>query len=128
MAIDIEVYKRNEYIEVVVTGFFDLNDATEKFLYVLDYCRMAGIHKALINYQALQGHIGGTDKGFYAFKIENLYEKHLEAGGPQLQLAYVAPELSAYEPHAVIWEKSGSKFKLFDEIDAALKWLEVKDP
>jgi len=126
MAIDIKIIQHNNYIEIVVTGSYDLNEAVNKFPHALDVCRLTGLQKVLIDYRELQGDGGGTEKSLYVFGIENHYQKYLKLGGHELQVAYVAPMVNSYEPGVDIADKIGLPFKLFDKLNEALEWLSVK--
>jgi hypothetical protein len=126
MAIDVKMIQHNNYLEFVVTGSHDMNEAIDKFAELLDACKQTGIAKVLINYTQLVYNAGGTEKALYAFGAENQYLKYLKSGGHQLQLAYLAPKIHSYEPGAEIGKKIESlQFELFDNLDKAIAWLDV---
>ncbi|MCP4158539.1 MAG: hypothetical protein GY760_00575 [Deltaproteobacteria bacterium] len=124
MAIDIKINQHNDYLEFVVTGSYDLNEAVEKFTHILNSCKFAELSKALIDVRELQGHGGGVEKSLYGIGVENLYIEYLKSGGHELQIAYLRP-VTDYEPGMIIAERSGYQFKLFDKLSEALEWLNV---
>ena len=128
MAIDIKIIKHNEYLEFVVTGFHDLNEAIDKFAHVLDVAKLTGLTKVLIDYHELIYPVGGTEKTLYAFGTEDQYTKYLKSGGKELKIAYLAPTVHSYEPGAEIGRKVESlQFELFENRNEAIEWLEIKN-
>ena len=123
---DIETNKHNDYFEVTVSGLYDLNDALHAFPHVLEECRRARLDKLLIDFRELEGAESATLKGLYAFGIEEHYLKYLDSGGHKLQIAYVAPIVTTFEPGKEIVEQRKLPFKLFDNLNNAIKWLDVK--
>jgi hypothetical protein len=126
MALEIETIQHNDYLEVVVSGPYDFNDAVNKFPYVLDLCRITGLKKVLIDFRKISNEGGGTEKTLYALSVEDFYQKYLNSGGHELQFAYVGPSISSYEPGMEIAQQSELPFKLFDKRNEALEWLNVK--
>ena len=127
MAVDVEKIQHSDYLEFVVTGSYDLNDAIDKFLYVLEACSQTGLNKVLMDYRELQQEDSATIKSLYSYGIENHYTKYLESGGHEIQFAYVGPIVMTWEPGMEIAERSKWPFKLFDNLNDALEWLGVKD-
>jgi hypothetical protein len=126
MAIDIKINQHDDYLEFVVTGSYDLNDAVNKFPHILDVCRLTGLQKVLIDYRELDREGGGTEKSLYAFGTVDQYQKYLKLGGPELQFAYLGPVVTSYEPGLEIAQQSKLSVKLFDNYSDALEWLDVK--
>ncbi|MCK5077066.1 MAG: hypothetical protein KAR38_11855 [Calditrichia bacterium] len=127
MALDINIIQHNDYLEIVVTGSYDMNDTIDKFSHVLDICRHTGLAKVLIDFRELQGQGSGTEKSLYAFGIEDLYLKYLNSGGHELKVAYVSLVVSSYEPGVEIAKETELPFKLFDKQKDAFEWLNVKN-
>ena len=128
MALEIEDIHHNDYLEFIVTGSHDLNDAIDKFVHVLDVAKLTGLKKVLIDYRQLTYSAGGTEKTLYALGTEDQYLKYLESGGQELQIAYLAPAVHTYEPGAEIGKKIKSvQFELFEILDEALAWLKIKN-
>ena len=123
---DINTIKHNDYFEVTVNGSYDLNDAIYAFSHVLKECHRTGLNKLLIDFRELGGAESATLKGLYAFGIEEQYLKYLDSGGHKLQIAYVAPIVTTFEPGKEIVEQRKLPFKLFDNLNEALNWLDVK--
>jgi hypothetical protein len=127
MAIDVKTIKHNDYLEFVVTGSHDLNEAIDKFPQILDVCKITGLKKVLIDYRELIYPVGGTEKTLYAIGTEDQYLKYLESGGHELQIAYLAPMVICYEPGAEIGRNvKHVQFELFDKLDKAREWLDIK--
>jgi len=126
MAVDVKHIQHGDYLEIVVTGSYDLNDAINKFSYVLEACRQTGLDKVLIDFRELQREDSATIKSLYAFGVENQYRKYLDSGGHELQVAYVGPIVMSYEPGMEVAEQRKLPFKLFDNPKEALEWLNVK--
>lgn len=128
MSLDVKTNQYEEYLEVIVTGQYDMQDAIDKFPQVLDTCRLSGLSKVIIDFRELQGLPAATEKVIYAFGVEKHYVEHLSSGGQALQVAYVgkAPFVSTYEPGVEIAQSSGLPFRLFENINEAFEWLGVK--
>jgi hypothetical protein len=127
MAIDVKTIQHNDYLEFVVTGSHDLNEAIDRFSHVLAACRRTGLKKVLIDYRELIYSVGGTEKTLYAFGTEDQYLKYFKSGGHELQIAYLAPKVMCYEPGAEIGRKVETlQFELFDKLNEALEWLDIK--
>ena len=126
MAIDVKMIQHSDYLEFVVTGSYDHNDAINKFLYVLEAGSHTELDKVLIDYRELQREDSATFKGLYAYGVENHYLKYLESGGHKLQFAYVGPIVMSWEPGMEVAEQGKLPFKLFQNINDALEWLGVK--
>ena len=128
MALNVEFVQHTEYLEIIVTGTYDMEDAIDKFPRVLAACRNTKIAKALIDFRRLGGIVHATEKVLYAWKIEEHYRNHLSTGGQNLQIAYVgqSPLVSTYEPGVEIVESMGLPFALFEDSRKALEWLGVK--
>lgn len=126
MVLKIEDIHHNDYLEFIVTGSHDLNDAIDKFAHILDIAKLTGLNRVLIDYRQLTYSAGGTEKALYAFGTEAQYLKYLKSGGQELQIAYLAPTVNTYEPGAEIGKKIQSvQFELFDNLDEALEWLKI---
>ena len=128
MALNGEFVQHTEYLEIIVTGMYDMEEAIDKFPLVLAACRDAKIAKALIDFRKLGGDVYATEKVMYAWKIEEHYRNHLSTGGQNLQIAYVgqSPLVSTYEPGVEIIESKGLPFALFEDSRKAIEWLGVK--
>ena len=126
MGFDLRIIPHDDYLEIVVTGSYDLDDAVNKFPHVLDVCRHKGLQKVLIDFTKVQGEGGSTEQSLYTFGIEDHYKKYLKSGGHELKIAYVGSMVASYEPGVKIAELGELPFKLFDQNNKALEWLSVK--
>ena len=122
---DINFIQHTDYIEAVVTGCYDVEEAVDYCPQLLEICRVSGLRKVLIDYRKLP-QLGGTDRSLFAIGLENHYEQYLRSGGHQLLFALVKSRIAAYEPGVEILEVSSLLFKMFDDIDKALKWLSIQ--
>lgn len=130
MPLDVKVIQHIDFLEVVVTGVYDLRDAIDKFSYFLVPSQLTGVSKALIDFRDLTGNMAALEKIIYALEIEKRYFAHLEAGGQKLQVAYVGStrHIKNYRPGSEIVKDSTIPFKLFTSIEEAHKWLCVSAP
>ncbi len=128
MALNIEFVEHTEYLEIIVSGTYDNEDAIDKFPRVLAACRNTKKAKALINFWELEGTSLVTEKVLYAWKVEEHYRNHLSTGGQKLQVAYVGQPRPAgtYEAGIEHAEIKGLPFALFDDSRKAIEWLGVK--
>lgn len=126
MAVDVEFIAHNEYLEAIVTGAYDLNEAINKFSKLLDLCRVTGLDKVIIDYRELQREDSAVFKGLYAVRIEELYLNYIKSGGHELEIAYLGPYILPYEPGMEIAKQGELPIKLFDSPDEAMEWLDIK--
>ncbi len=127
MAIDINFIKHDDYLEVKAIGSFDLDISIGKFIEILNICHLANTSKIMIDYRKLHINTSGTDKVLYALGTEDAYVKYLQAGGREMQIAYLSPNVQSYEPGADIAKKVPRlKTELFDNPNEALAWLDIK--
>ena len=66
MALNGEFVQHTEYLEIIVTGMYDMEEAIDKFPLVLAACRDAKIAKTLIDFRKLGGDVYATEKVMYA--------------------------------------------------------------
>ena len=128
MALNIKIIQHDAFIEVVVSGAYDMQDAIDRFPYVLSTCRLAGLSKVLIDFRNVTGIPAATEKIIYTFGIQDHYSNYIATGGQALMVAYVgsAPHVSTYEPGLKIAKDSNMPFDLFTDIAEAYKWLGIK--
>ena len=123
MALDIEIIQHDAFLEAVVTGSYNLQDAIDRFPHIL-----SGLSKVLIDFRKLTGIPATTEKIIYAFGIQDHYNSHISTGGQELMVAFVgsAPFVTTYEPELKIAKDSNMPFDLFTDIAEAHKWLGVQ--
>ena len=129
MALDVKIVQHDEYLEVLVSGAYGMQDAIDRFPHVLSACRLTGASKVLIDFRELTGIPAATEKVLYAFGVRDHYEKYISTGGQPLRVAYVgkAPLVSTYEPGLQVAQDGKLPFDLFVDISEAYEWLGV-DP
>ena len=127
MGIDVKTYPHDDFLEVVVSGTYEMHDSINKFPEVLSACRFLEISKVLIDFRELEGILAATEKVLYAFGIQEHYRKHVSIGGQKLMIAYVgkAPIVSTYEPGLKIAKGSNMPVELFTSIEEAYEWLSI---
>lgn len=125
MTIEINFTQQKGYLEVFVSGIFDLGEAIDKFPDVLSMCILGNVSKALIDCRKLDGDLAALEKIIYAFGVQSHYLSHLSTGGAPLKVAYVTKIVSIYEPGVQIAKDSELPFDLFSKIEDAFEWLEV---
>ena len=121
MSLEIEIIPHKEYIEVFISGEYDMQEAVDKFLLVLDACKMNGRLKVLIDYRKLQGEIYATQKVFYAEQVISKIKNYFALEGKGLQIAYVgkAPQVSTYEPSLEVAEREEIQAIVTEDINEA---------
>ena len=125
MAISVLIKQHDDFLEVLVGGNHDMQEAVDRFPHVLAVCRLTRITRVLINYRELQGVPAATEKIIYAFGVMDHYREHLSSCGMKLRVAYVggALQVSSYEPGLQIARDEGLPFELFTDVEQARKWL-----
>lgn len=130
MALSISMTPHETFLEVVVTGSFDVQDAVDLFSEVLSACCTAGLSRAIIDYRSTGGIQAAMDKILYAFGVQDHYLAYLAAGGPELRVAYLGSPLhvNEWEPGLQVARDSNMQFELFTDLQAAHEWLGVDPP
>ena len=128
MALNVEFVQHTEFLEIIVTGTYDMEDSVNKFPQGLAVIRSTKVAKALIDFRRLAGNAYATEKVLYALLIGEHYKNHLSTGGQEVQIAYLgqSPIVSTYEPGVKIAEIMGLPFALFEDSRKAIEWLGVK--
>ena len=68
MSLNIKIIQHDFFLEVVVTGTYDMQDAINRFPSVLSICRLTGLSKVLIDFRNLSGIPEATEKIIYTFR------------------------------------------------------------
>lgn len=93
MAIIIDTKRHKDFLEIIVTGSYDLNQAINKFSQIYLYCNIAGLQKVLIDYRELQKNTGDTEKYLFGAGIADSYNNYLSSGGMSCNLLFSHPQL-----------------------------------
>ena len=130
MAVDLKIISNDSFLEVLVTGSYDMQEAADKLQSVFLACRTSGKTKVLIDYREMEIHEAAVEKILYAYYGEEHYEKHMAAGGTKLMIAYLAPPLhiSTFEPGLDDALAYGMQAGLFAVRQEACEWLGVDIP
>lgn len=125
MSLSVKGIRHEDFLEVVVTGEYDLREAIDNFRSVLIPCYLTGISKVLIDFRKLSGEISAIEKIIYALEVQGKYFEHLASSGQKLVVAYVgrAPLVSTYKPGMKIAMESDMPINLFTSIEDAYEWL-----
>jgi hypothetical protein len=129
MSLEVEIIQHKEYVEAIVSGEYDMQEAVEKFPIVLSSCQIAGLSKVLIDFRKLHGNIYAVQKIMYTHQVIGQVKDCFESRGKDLQFAFVgkAPQVSTYEPGLEIVEREGIQGIVTDDINEAFEWLGVKN-
>ena len=121
--------QHKEYIEVLASGMFSLEDAIDYMPSVMHACRLEDLSKILIDYRKLQGDIPAIEKIIFAQETVETYKYHLASRGKELKFAFVGktPQVRSYKPGLEIAKKEGIPVVVTDDINEAFNWLGVKD-
>ncbi len=127
MAVKADIIQRETFLEVIVSGTYDMQDAIREFGLLLSTCRLTGLSKVLIDFRALQGSPAATEKIIYAYGVVERYRDHLASGGNALDVAYLDNPSRAgdYEPGLDVAREAGVPFRLFKDADEARRFLGV---
>jgi hypothetical protein len=125
MALDVTMTPHDAFLEVVVTGTYDMQDAVDRFLHTLSACRLPGLCKVLIDFRDLTGLPAATERIMYAYEIQDQYYQHLSTGGQELMVAYVGiePHVGGWDPGLEVAQESDMPFDTFTDIEEAYEWL-----
>jgi hypothetical protein len=127
---NIYLVQKKEYLEVIVTGQYDHQEAVKRFPMVINACQLAGVKKALVDFRKLEGAIAATSKVLYAMQIKEYYSNHIHSGGDPLKIAYVGSPsiIGFYEPGSEVAQREKLPTILTSDKDKALLWLGVNAP
>ena len=129
MSTEQEMIHHKEYLEVIASGVFNLEDAIDYMPSVMHACRLNGLSKVLIDYRKLNGDIPVIEKIIFAQETIETYKYHLASRGKELKFAFAGkvPQVSSYKPGLEIAKKEGIQAIVTDDINEAFKWLGVKN-
>jgi len=128
MSLELEVIQHKEYVEAIVSGEFDLQDAVDKFQNIIITCKIAGLSKVLIDYRELEGDILALQKIICSFQVIEQIKLYFESESRNIQFAYLgkAPQVSSYKPGLEIAKMEGIQAIVTVDINEAYEWLGVK--
>ncbi len=119
----IKIVQKNDFLEFIVTGRFELENALSKFHLVIDVCNLTDVRKVLIDYRKLHEVADGIERTFYAFGIENRYKSHIREGGEKIKFAFVGDNIDVEDPGGQLAELTNFPGKIFDNYNSAVKWI-----
>ncbi len=129
MSMNISIKVRSDYLNVLVTGTFDLQIALDLLGQVLSASIQYKLPKILIDYRELQGvPLAATEDYIYAVSGTQLIQEYMDATGRPPRVAYLAPKtvLEDGEYGVKVAATFGfSDAKRTTDIDKALEWLGV---
>lgn len=127
MSLEVEIIQHKEYVEAIVSGEYDTQEAVNKFPLVLSACQIAGLSKVLIDFRKLHGDIYAVQKIMFAQQAIVQIRNYFASEGKDLQIAYVgkAPQVSTYEPGLEMAEREGMQAIVIEDINEAFEWLGV---
>ena len=128
MSLGVEVIQHKEYVEAIVSGEFDLQDAVDKFQVIIITCKISGLSKVLIDFRELEGDILALQKIICSFQVIEQVKLYFESKSSDIQFAYVgkAPQVSSYKPGLEIAKMEGIQAIVTVDINEAYEWLGVK--
>ena len=128
MSLEVEIIQHKEYVEAIVSGEYDMQEAVDKFALILSTCQITGLSKVLINFRKLHGKIYAVQKIIYTHQVIDKIKNYFASRDKDLQFAYVgkAPQISTYEPGLEIAERERIQAIVTDDINEAFEWLGVK--
>ena len=120
----VSINQHATYIEFVVTGTYDLNNAIEKFPLVITACRQTGLSKALVDYRLLAGEKMVTEDLLYAHRAGEFHQQHLSSGGQPLKIAFVGNESLTKEITEAIGKTYGLVGIVTSDYQEAIDWFD----
>lgn len=116
--------KQATYLDVTVTGAFELDEAIEGFQQILDGCRATGLTAALVDFSGIVWKQSATFRVMFAMSARERYDRYLADGGKRMRMAFLGGERSflSWQPGVEIAAAPG--LGTFTDRDAALAWLE----
>jgi len=128
MSFKVAIIRHKEYVEAIVSGEYDMQEAVDKFTLVLGACQITGLSKVVIDFRKLHGDIYAVQKIMYTQQVIDKIKNYFASGGKDLQIAYVgkAPQVSTYEPGLEMAEREEIQAIVTDDINEAVEWLGVK--
>ena len=128
MSLEVDIIHHKDYVEAIVSGEYDMQEAIDKFLLIISACQVTGLTKVLIDFRKLHGKIYAVQKIIYTQQVIDKIKNYFASRDKDLQFAYVgkAPQVSTYEPGLEIVEREKMQGILTDYINEAFEWLGVK--
>ena len=128
MAINVAMTEHPDYLEVVVSGTYDQQQAVNRFPAVITACRQSGISKVLIDHPDMEGAPPATDEIHHALKVPDQYDVHVAYGGDELVPAYVGSPSGVgprYGAGLKVAKGRSQRAGVFTNIGNASAWLGV---
>ena len=127
----IEIRPEPHYLSVTATGKFSLKDAERTFIAVLEAVAAHGARKVLLDGRKLIGKPETIERFYYGKFAANSVKTYKPRGvSPVTAFAYVLHEpmldRSRFGETAAV--NRGMNVKAFDNLEAALVWLELLPP
>ena len=128
MSLEVEIIQHKDYVEAIVSGEYDMQEAVDKFALILSTCQITGLSKVLIDFRKLHGKIYAVQKIIYTHQVIDKLKNYFASRDKDLHFAYVgkAPQISTYEPGLEIVERERIQAIVTDDINEAFEWLGVK--
>ena len=117
-------FKQNPgYLEFIVTGIYDLDEAIGKFPLLIKACRHSGISNVLIDSRDLVGEQMLTEELLYASQARQLYQSYLSGGGQPLKIAFVSKKTLSEDLSEAISQIQGLDAFVTRDYKQAVEWL-----
>ncbi|SHO52642.1 hypothetical protein [Desulfopila aestuarii] len=130
MSLDVHINRHDEFLELVITGAFELEAAIKTFQQLLITSSYHDVSKVLVDFRSLSKIPAAIERIIYAFESLDHYLCHLSTGGQELMIAYVGspPFISSYRPGMEIAKANNLSVDLFTDIEKAYNWLGITPP
>lgn len=128
MSLEVQIIQHEDFVEVLVSGEYDLQEAVDKFPLILSTCQITGLRKVLIDFRKLLGKIYAVQKIIYTHQVIDKVKNYFASSGQEIQFAFLgkAPQISTYEPGLKIVEIERMRAIVTDDMNEAFEWLGVK--
>ncbi|MFZ1080414.1 MAG: hypothetical protein WAO19_00645 [Candidatus Kryptoniota bacterium] len=129
MKLSIQIEPKETYLYVLVTGTFELSEAMDLTVRVLDACVEHSLFKILVDQRSLQGEMSVMDRWRYAtFMARHIIERISKGTFPYCRVAYVgnAPIIDPGGFAEMVMANRGIIAKATLDINEGLRWLGVE--
>jgi hypothetical protein len=127
VAVKVNIIEHTAFLEVLVTGKYDLREVADNIRLVFLACRTWDKSKILVDFQNMSNTDSAVEKVLYTHYEKEHYENHLTSGGKKLMIAYLGfpHQISTYEPGLAAAKTYGLPVALFTNKQDALGWLDI---
>jgi len=128
MKFGIDIIQTGEYLQILLSGNYDLQKAIDYFTWLLNVCRSTRKNYVLIDFRSLKGEITTSENFIYATMVTKHYNNYILTGGKPLRLAYLgkATQVGILEPGVQLAKQNNIPVMLTTDLNEAINWLKIR--